>query len=75
MHLDYKRNFGEMLRVYREGHDYDQKEFALILGMHYTYYGRVERGENSISLDKQQKISEALNLPISELFRMAERLD
>jgi len=64
-----------MLLIYREYHNYDQKEFALMVGMHPTYYGRVERGESSISLDKQQNIAEALNIPISKLFKMAEGVE
>lgn len=45
-----------------------------MLGINRTYYGNVERGENSISLDKLQKVSKVLNIPLSELFKQVEDL-
>lgn len=45
-----------------------QEEFAQVCGISRAYYGRIERGEHSITLDKCALISEALGLHISELF-------
>jgi len=60
--------FGNNLRKFREAHDYSQESFAEICGISRAYYGRIERGEHSATLDKCQKIATALGVHISELF-------
>jgi transcriptional regulator with XRE-family HTH domain len=45
-----------------------QEEFAEHCGISRAYYGRVERGEHSITLELCQKVSEATGLSFSELF-------
>jgi len=70
--VDYKVSFGEMLKSYRKTHGYTQEEFAYKVGMYYTYYGKIERGENSISLSKIESISKVIDTPISEMFKRAE---
>lgn len=45
-----------------------QEEFSGMCGVSRAYYGRIERGEHSVTLDICQKISEATGLSISELF-------
>lgn len=62
--------FGEILRRFRKGRKYSQAMFAEeILGMDATYYGRIERGEHSISIEKCQQIAEALNIRVVDLFQ------
>lgn len=73
--IDYKRNFGEMLRIHREHHNYTQEEFASKLSMHISYYGKVERGENHIGLEKMIKVSKVLGHPLSHVFKMVESFD
>lgn len=60
--------FGDTLRRIREGREMTQEDFASICGISRAYYGRIERGEHSITLELCQKISEATGLSFSELF-------
>ena len=61
--------FGNNLRKYREVNHYSQEEFAEICEISRAYYGRLELGEHSITLDTCAKISQALGIHISELFK------
>ena len=45
-----------------------QEEFAGRCGISRAYYGRIERGDHSVTLEVCQKISEATGLSFSELF-------
>lgn len=60
--------FGEILRKLREGRHMTQAEFAGLCGISRAYYGRIERGEHSATLELCQRISEATGLSFSELF-------
>lgn len=60
--------FGDTLRKIREGRKMTQEDFSEICGISRAYYGRIERGEHSITLELCQKISEATGLSFSELF-------
>ena len=60
--------FGNVLRKIREGRHFSQEQFAEICGISRAYYGRIERGEHSITLELCQKISDATGLSFSELF-------
>lgn len=60
--------FGNTVRKIREKRGMSQEEFAGICGISRAYYGRIERGEHSVTLEQCQKISEATGLSFSELF-------
>lgn len=60
--------FGNELRKIRETRGMTQEAFALYCGISRAYYGRIERGEHSATLDICRKISDALGISISELF-------
>lgn len=68
------RYFGDNLRKIREsrkdekGKKLSQERFAELLNLDRTYYGRIERGEHSASIETCFRISEALGIHISELF-------
>lgn len=59
---------GNILRKYREGRGYSQEEFAELCGISRAYYGRIERGEHSITVEKCHQIASALNVHIADLF-------
>lgn len=46
------RKMGERLREYRTDMHYTQETTAELLEMSLTYYGRIERGLNGLSLEK-----------------------
>jgi len=60
--------FGELLRKYRKAKNMTQIEFAKYCFISRAYYGRVERGEHSLRLDKIEMIAQCLEISISELF-------
>ena len=60
--------FGNIVRKLRESRGMSQEEFSSFCGISRAYYGRIERGEHSITLEMCQKISEATGLSFSELF-------
>ena len=61
--------FGNVLRRIREGRHLSQEQFAEFCEISRAYYGRIERGEHSVTLELCQKISEATGLSFSELFK------
>mgnify|MGYP003299756942 CR=1 FL=1 len=60
--------FGNVLRKYREGRGFTQEEFAEICEISRAYYGRVERGEHSLTVEKCYQIAQALNVRMVDLF-------
>ena len=60
--------FGDILRKIREGRALTQEAFADLCGISRAYYGRIERGEHSATLELCQRISQATGLSFSELF-------
>ena len=60
--------FGDILRKFREGRGYSQEEFAERCEISRAYYGRIERGEHSVTIEKCYKIASALNVRIADLF-------
>ena len=60
--------FGDILRKFREGRGYSQEEFAERCEISRAYYGRIERGEHCVTIEKCYKIASALNVRIADLF-------
>lgn len=60
--------FGRVLRKIREARGISQVQFAELCNVSSAYYGRIERGEHSVTLELCQKISEATGLSFSEMF-------
>lgn len=60
--------FGNNLRKFREAKNYTQEEFAAMCNISRAYYGRIERGEHSISIEKCESIAKVLGIHISVLF-------
>lgn len=59
---------GDNLRAARKKKRLSQMALAEKANVDFSYYGKVERGEKAITIQKLSQISEALNIPISELF-------
>lgn len=64
--------FGRRVRELRKAKGYSQEGFAAVSGLDRSYYGRVERGEQNVSLDNIAAIARALGEPIKELFPSSE---
>lgn len=55
------------IRRSRTARNITQKEVAALTGLTQGYISRVERGKRSLSIDKLQRFSQALDVPIHEL--------
>lgn len=66
--VDINVYFGNNLRKFREEKKLSQERFAEYCGISRAYYGRIERGEHSITIELCQKIAGFLGVHISELF-------
>ncbi len=66
---DIKKVFGKNVRKYREKKKLTQEKLAELCDLHRTYIGGIERGERNVSLENIQKIADALDVKIAELFK------
>ena len=66
---DLKKAFGQRMRTLRKQKRLSQEDLAEKAGLHPTYVGGVERGERNPSFESVLKISEALGISPSQLFR------
>jgi transcriptional regulator with XRE-family HTH domain len=65
---DVRVEFGRRLRELRDQRGLSQEELAHRAGIHWTYYGGIERGERNPALANINRIAEALDVSLSELF-------
>lgn len=65
--------FGQTIRRLRLSKDISQEKFADMCSLHRTYISDVELGKRNVSLENIDKMAEALNIHISDLFKEVER--
>ena len=68
MKSDILIKFGKRVREERTKNNLSQEELASKAGVHRTYIGMIERAEKNITLENIEKIANALNLKLSDLF-------
>jgi transcriptional regulator with XRE-family HTH domain len=61
--------FGERVRQLRKVKDISQEELAHRADLHRTYIGMIERAEKNITLLNIEKIANALEVKIQDLFK------
>ncbi|WP_236739421.1 helix-turn-helix domain-containing protein [Mycobacteroides abscessus] len=61
------RMFGDRLRLAREGLGLSQEAAAQLCDIHWTHFGKVERGQRSLRLETLVKIITSLGLDAGEL--------
>lgn len=59
---------GQRIRNYRVELGLSQEKLAELSGCHPTYIGQLERGEKNATIESIEKISKALDIPMSKLF-------
>lgn len=64
-----RKKFGKIIRELRSQKGWSQEQFADEVGVHRTYIGAVERGEQNIALDNIERIAKRLGISIEELFK------
>ena len=62
------KSFGDRVRRIRTQKGYSQEELAHRANLHRTYIGMIERAEKNITLMNIEKIANALDISIKELF-------
>jgi transcriptional regulator with XRE-family HTH domain len=65
---DVRVRFGARVRQLRNDRGWSQEAFADRAGLHRTYIGSVERGEQNLSLLNIEKIAATLGVSLAELF-------
>lgn len=62
-----RKQFGSKMRKIRNRLGISQEELGFRAGLHRTYIGAIERGEQNVSIDNIHKIAKALKVSPSEL--------
>jgi transcriptional regulator with XRE-family HTH domain len=65
--MDVLIKFGNRVRELRKEKGISQEELAYRAGMHRTYVGTIERGEQNVSLKNIEKLAKALDVDMKEL--------
>jgi transcriptional regulator with XRE-family HTH domain len=65
----YRKTLGENMRTHRRSLKWSQEKLAEKADLHPVYIGKVERGEENVSLDALMRISAALKIQLSDLTR------
>lgn len=60
--------FGQAIRKLRNEKNISQEAFASICDLHRTYISDVELGKRNVSLENIQKMADALDMKISDVF-------
>lgn len=68
LEIQRRQQFGAAIARIRKDKHISQEQLALMAGIDRSYMGRIERGEQSISLDKIWSIADALNINPALLF-------
>lgn len=68
MAVNILQKFGRRVREVRKSKGLSQEELGFQAGIHRTYVGAVERGEQNISLKNIEKLAKALGVKVGELF-------
>lgn len=59
---------GRRIRNYRKNRKLSQESLAELAACHSTYIGQLERGEKNATIESLEKIANALDVPLAQLF-------
>ena len=63
---------GQRIRNYRIQKNLSQEQLSELASCHPTYIGELEWGEKNATLESIQKVAQALDIPLSQLFEKIE---
>src|SRR6266511_6103204 len=66
------KQVGTLIRHLRHAAGLSQEGFAARCGLHRTYIGAIERGENAITITTANKLAHALGMTLAQLFTQLE---
>lgn len=64
-----RNKFGKQVRNLRRERSWSQEDLADNSGVHRTYIGAIERGEQNVSIDNIIKLAKALGVSLEQLFK------
>ncbi len=64
-----KKTFGDNLKILRKKRNMTQETAAEACNLSVRYWGQLERGKASASIDTMEKISAGMNVAIGDLFK------
>ena len=70
---DIRQRFGFAVKTRREELGLTQEEFADKAGIHRTYVSSIELGKVQVGIGVAYKLSQALGVPLSEIWREIEQ--
>lgn len=73
--MDVRRRLGWNLRRLRRGKKLSQERFALEHDIDRTYVSGIERGARNPTITVVERLAEALEVPIAELFKDPDDAD
>lgn len=66
--MDIKKDFGKRLMQLRKERKISQETLAELSGLNRPYISGIEQGKRNVSLEVIEKLAQALELKITELF-------
>ena len=66
--MDIQKSFGKKVQELRKQKGISQEKFALSIDMDRTYLASVEAGKRNIAIKNIKKISDGLDISLSQLF-------
>ncbi len=66
------KNFGEKIRLIREEKGYSQEAVASELGLSVSGYGKIERGQTELTVNKAFEISKVLGVSAYKILDISE---
>ncbi len=69
---DILKRLGQQIRDLRLERSISQEELAAIAGVHRTYIGMVERGEKNTTVLTLARLSEALEINLTEIIKVIQ---
>lgn len=64
-----KTIIGDRIRNLRKDRGLNQEELAHRANVHFTYIGKLERGELNVTIESLDNVMKALDVPLDDLFR------
>ena len=65
-----KKKFGLNFRVERTKRSLSQEKFAELANVHTNYIGKVERGEQNLTVKKIVALADSLGVPVENIFNL-----
>ena len=73
--MQIQQKLGCAIRTLRLSKNISQEKFSLSINMDRTYFSSIEAGRRNISIQNIEKIAKGLNVSISNLLLMAEKIE